>query len=137
MAIYGVGSYYDPDDMTQAFLDRSVAAVGYSEKEAPVFHAILNRLQTGDIVYMKSFPPNQGLIIKAVGIVNRARPRHPDARDDKVGSFISVDWVWRGNEVVGRIEDKYTARSLSLYEELNPEVQELVVRLLKSMLNRR
>ncbi len=38
MAIYGVGAYHDDHDVSQDFIARSLAGVGWSEEEAPELH---------------------------------------------------------------------------------------------------
>ena len=72
MAIFGIGAYYDRD-VSNDFLEQGCACVGWAEGDAPPTHAILRHLRAGDIIFIKSFTPNDGLTIKAVGLVREGR----------------------------------------------------------------
>lgn len=128
MAIFGLGAWYG-EDVTDAFIANGVACVGWSNRDAPALHKIMAHIKVGDVIYIKTHPPSEGLTIKAIGIVT----------DDKVISMkgvgracLKVRWIWSGEEYVGFIEDKYNVRNITLYEEYNPEVQNRVIELLVS-----
>lgn len=125
MAIFGVGAYYDRD-VTEDFLKQGCACVGWDEKEAPPAHSILRHLRTGDIIFIKSYTPNDGLTIKAVGIVKEGKVYD----NNNLGSCIPVHWVWKGNEKVGLLKDKWPVRTVTIYEEYHSEVQNRVINLL-------
>ena len=127
MAIFGVGARYE-EDVTQQFLSEGVACVGWQEDHAPPAHAILRQLRTGDIVFIKSFTPQAGLYIKAVGIVTEGKVR----KVPKLGAGVPVRWVWDGEVKVGKLDDKWPVRSVTIYEEHHPEVQARVIDLLLS-----
>jgi hypothetical protein len=38
--------------------------------------------------------------------------------------------VWKGEEYIGKIDDKYIVHTGSLYEEYNPDVQKKIIDLL-------
>lgn len=130
MAIFGLGAWYGArGDVTETFLSNEVACVGWSYHDAPSLHKIMHHINISDIVYLKSYPANIGLIIKAVGIVV----------DDEVTSIenvgracVKVKWVWEGEELMGKISDKYNVRLNTIYEEYNPIVQKRVIELLTS-----
>ncbi len=94
---------------------------------------MLRHIKIGDIVFIKSFAPHVGLIVKAVGVVTG---REPQEIED-LGWGVPVRWVWQGEERIGALEDKYPVRSITLYEEYNPMVQERVIQLLLSTANLR
>jgi hypothetical protein len=125
MAIFGVGAHYD-EDVSEQFISRGVACVGWSEDDAPPAHAILRLLRAGDIVFLKSFTPHVGLIVKAVGVVlvGRVEPI------EHLGQGVSVRWVWTGEERIGKLDDKWPVRSVAIYEEHHPAVQARVIDLL-------
>ncbi|MFH1774551.1 MAG: hypothetical protein ABH874_06295 [Methanobacteriota archaeon] len=54
--------------------------------------------------------------IKAVGIVVDDKVRS----DPSLGACLKVKWVWHGHEAMGKIDDKYNVRNITLYEEVNP-----------------
>ena len=109
MAVFGLGAYYNgTTDMTDDFLSNGVACIGWRRNDALPLHRIIRHVKMGDIIYIKAHPPTQGLIIKGVGIVV----------DDEVFSdsdlgeaCLNVRWVWRGNELVGHINDRYPVRT--------------------------
>ena len=128
MAIFGIGAHYD-SDVSEDFLKRGCACVGWQEDEAPPAHGILRHLRTGDIIFIKSFAPQVGLTIKAVGLVLEGKVRdYPD-----LGSGVPVRWVWTGGEErIGKLDDKWPVRSVTIHEEHHPRVQAKVLELLLS-----
>lgn len=125
VAIFGIGAHYGYD-VSDDFVERECACVGWSEDDAPPAHGLLRHLRTGDIVFIKSFSPKAGLTIKAVGVVTEGRVR--DFED--LGAGVPVRWVWSGKEQVGKIDDKWPVRSVTIYEEFHPRVQTKVLGLL-------
>ncbi|SRR6266542_1611783 len=133
MAIYGIGaSYGGQEDVSQGFISKGLACVGWRESDAPPLHAILRHFKVGDVVYIKAHPPSVGLIIKAVGIVISDQQKS----DKKLGTGIPVKWVWTGEKRLGKLDDKYPVRNITLFEEFNPQVQKKVIELLLSCLKR-
>lgn len=134
MAIYGIGAMYDgTDDMTETFLSKGGAYLGWRDQEAPYAHQLLRRIGVGDVIYIKSYSPQTGLYIKAVGMVMEpAEPVH----DDDLGTRLGVDWRWVADPLdepllIGKVEDKADfMRRGSLYEEMNPTLQRRIVGLL-------
>lgn len=127
MAIFGIGALYDTD-VTKDFLSRSVACVGWNKRDAPPAHAILRQIRTGDLIFIKSWNPRSGLIVKAVGIVTEGRVR--PVRN--LGSGVPVQWVWAGEVRIGKLKDKWPVRTVTLYEEQHPSVQSRIIALLLS-----
>ena len=127
MAIYGIGASFGGIDVSPKFIQKSMAYVGWDEKKAQPLFAILRHFKIGDIVYIKSHPPNIGLIVKAVGIVIS-----DEAKQDKLGTGIPVKWIWTGEEKLGKFDDKYPVRNITLYEEFSRKVQMRVLKLLLS-----
>jgi hypothetical protein len=100
--------------------------VGWSEQDAPPAHAMLRLLRAGDVVFIKSYAPNVGLVVKAVGIVLAGGVR---AVTD-LGQGVGVRWVWSGEVRIGKLDDKWPVRSVAIYEEHHPDVQARVIELL-------
>ena len=100
-------------------------AIYWGERLSPA-HAILRHLRTGDIISIKSFTPNDGLTIKAVGVVKEGRVRP----FDNFGEGVLVRWVWNREEWVVRLNDKWPVRTVAIYEEYHPDVQNRVMDLL-------
>jgi hypothetical protein len=125
MAIFGIGATYDKDVSTD-FIEQELACVGWDENDAPPAHSILRQLRTGDIIFIKSFAPQVGLTIKAVGLVMEGKVRN----NADLGSCVSVKWIWKGEERIGKLNDKWPVRSVTIYEEHHPAVQKKVIELL-------
>ena len=132
MAIYGIGAYYDgTTDVSSDFLAQEVACLGLSRADAPALHRLLGHIKAGDIIYIKAHPPGRDLIIKAVGIV-----RDEELRDyGNLGQGLRVRWIWQGSHIVREgMGEKYNVRSNTLYEEVSPDIQALILDLLLSEL---
>ena len=132
MAIFGIGAYYHDrgGDVSGDFLEKGCACVGWPEADAPPAHAILRHLRAGDIVFIKAFTPKSGLTIKAIGLVKKGRVRP----FGDLGDGVPVRWVWNGKERVGKLDDKWPVRSVTIYEEYHPKVQTRVMDLLLARL---
>ena len=126
MAIFGLGAYYQ-EDVTDEFVTNGIACVGWERADAPALHKMMAYIKVGDIIYIKSYPPDRGLTVKAVGIVVDDRVNSTD-----LGDCLRVNWIWVGNRELGKIQDKYNVRRNTLFEEYNPEVQREVIGLLIS-----
>ena len=110
VAIFGLGAWYG-EDVTGDFISNEVACVGWSNRDAPALHKIMAHIKVGDIIYIKTHTPTEGLTIKAVGIVV----------DDNVFSVkgvgracLKTKWVWSGRINLGMIPDKYNVRNNTL-----------------------
>jgi hypothetical protein len=53
-------------------------------------------MQVGDVIYIKSYPPDEGLIIKGVGFL---RTSEIFAVEELGGAFRRVAWFWRGTNI--------------------------------------
>ena len=122
MAIYGIGAFQDGHrQVLDDFIQNGIAATN-QPASAVVVHEFLDRIQTGDLIYAKSFNPTKGLTIKAIGIVTDGTLIY----DPNVGKGIRVKWVWHGENVIGHLNDNYPIRTCTIYEELNPELKKLI-----------
>lgn len=90
MAIYGFGAYYDRD-VSKEFISNGLACLGWSSKKAPSLHKLLKHIKIGDLIYIKSHPPDKGLTIKAVGIILDDTLSNTD-----MGTCLNVEWIWSG-----------------------------------------
>lgn len=133
MAIYGIGASYSKRDVSGQFIKKGLACIGWREKEAQPLFAILRHFKIGDIVYIKAHPPQVGLIIKAIGIVVSDNCKETTM----LGKGIPIEWVWTGEERLGKFDDKYPVRNITLYEEFNLRVQKKIIQLLLSRCRRR
>jgi len=134
MAIYGIGSSYEDSkiDMTNKFIQEGVACIGWDYDDTPPLHNMMRKVKVGDIIFIKSYYQYKELRIKAVGIVVNDNIR-------SIKNFgkacIDIKWIWTGQEQIDKKNDKYdNVRTLTMYEELNPEIQKRILQLLFSRL---
>ncbi len=125
MAIFGIGALYE-EEVADQFTANSLACIGWTDVEAPPAHAIMRQLRTGDLIFIKSFAPTVGLTIKAVGIVTEGKVRGVSG----LGTCVPVKWTWTGQEHIGKLDDKWPVRTVTIYEEHHPQVQAKVIELL-------
>lgn len=129
MSIYGLGAYWSGDDKTEDFIANDVACIGYGEEDAPSLYGLVSKIEIGDIIFIKSFAPNKGLDIKGVGVALENTISHQETLDAK---GLKVKWKWTGVESLGKIDDHNSGRTMTLYEENNPQVRGTVIDLLFS-----
>lgn len=130
MAIFGIGAYWDGDDLTEQFVQQGRACLGYGPGDSPALYNLLKTIKTGDFLYIKSAPPGE-LRIKAVGIV---RDDNPVAYDDECEAqrafgCLPVIWLWHGDPIILHPTDPYNVQANSLYEEFRPDVRRRVLSL--------
>ena len=99
MAIFGFGASYEREDVSGRFIEAGAACIGWSEADAPPLHNSLRHIKISDVVFLKSFAPQVGLTIKAVGVVTGREPREVE----DLGCGVAVRWVWRGEERIARV----------------------------------
>jgi hypothetical protein len=131
--VYGIGTTYaSSNEMLPDFVANEVVCLGWSAAESPAIHQLFGQIGVGDIVFAKSFPPSHGLFIKGIGIVTSAKL----FEFPKLGVGRHVHWIWstlNSEEYVrlGRLDDHYDYfRGGTLYQELGPQVQDVVLAML-------
>jgi len=138
MAIYGVGSNWDGEELKDRFFAEGRFILGWNEQSAKDLYAFVSSLKVGDILYIKSNQPGSRTIrVKGVGIVTRnlltcmssSEFKH-SAISDWESLFVEVNWLCR-DEFHIRIpenEGKLTnIRAATIYEEYLPFVQEAII----------
>jgi hypothetical protein len=123
-----IGAYINGKDETQDFIDGKMAYLGWSESDAPALHSILAKIDVGSLIAIKSFTPQGGLTIKAVGIVASSQLYHDPVR----GPFRRVKWLSDERLEFGPTDDKmHSIRTGAIYYELNPDIIEAIIKLIK------
>lgn len=76
MNVWGIGANWKKEgdstitDVTCEFITNGVAAIGWTEEQAPSLYAMAEEIQQGDIIYLKSYLiKGSRLKIKAIGEV--------------------------------------------------------------------
>jgi hypothetical protein len=128
MAIFGVGFHYGKKDMKGHFIRKGAAYLGSICKDNPSAHSILESVQIGDIVYLKSHSPKAGLIVSAVGLVVR---RYRRCKNPLGTACVTVEWFWHGQPYrFGKIPEAYNVRNNAIYHEMNPDLCRNILQLL-------
>jgi len=133
MAIYGIGCDYDGKDVGNDFYKKGIACIGWKPKEKPYLYGIMKEIEIGDIIVLKSFPPQKGkqvLRIKAIGIVidNTIRPV------EGLGYCLEVRWLQYDADKITKWEfkeefDAGVQRRTAIYKEYNPDICKRVIEL--------
>ncbi|MDP8228765.1 MAG: hypothetical protein P9M15_04865 [Candidatus Electryoneaceae bacterium] len=133
MAIWGIGAIYNGvEDKYKSFITEGFACIGWDEKNSPSLHYMMKHIKRGDIIFIKAFVINgRYLRVKAIGIA--IDDVAPPPRDKDLGEIgVRVRWVWEGQEDFRNLDDSYNVRSITLYEENNPVIQNRIIALLTS-----
>lgn len=116
MAIWGVGFHFGKKcSQKEKFINKNYISIGYSEKEAPEYYAMMREIRVGDIVYLKSWAiRNNTLHIRAIGKVISPMKQNI--------SNITVDWLIKDIDETIALNTKYRQRVTSIYKEYNDTV---------------
>ncbi len=127
MAIYGIGAYYDGEDVSEEFIDDNVIGTGWTIDLAPELHVYFSTLKVGDIVYIKAAAFGSAEIsIKGIGVIT----------DNVILSITNhyltqigrnVRWLNTDRFVIARPTEKNNVRSNTVYEEFHPIVQQEII----------
>lgn len=124
MAIFAVGANYDGKDVSPQFLEKGVAGVGWSYKDAPELHQLITSLKVGDIIYIKAYPPNSpDIIVKAIGYIQDTVLHDINTSGNLVEVGRNVNWRSKEEFRIPKPTERYNVRLNSVYEEFHPDVQ--------------
>lgn len=124
MAIYGITAGRHELLLKELFQKSNLCAC-YKNMESPLEPFVLRQFGAEDVIFIKTFSPQSGLKVKAVGIVLPGIIPKSDFCDR-----IPVQWLWKGNKVIDDLDDNCPDRNESIYEEFNPWVQREIMDLL-------
>lgn len=138
MAVYGVGSIWDGEEVSEVFFEKGKFILGWNEESAEDLYSFISGLKVGDILYIKSNRPGSRTIrVKGIGVVKKNLMSCILGGELGYGSirdwnslFINVSWVIQSEfkidipENQGRLTN---VRAATLYEEHLPFVQEAIV----------
>ncbi len=130
MAVYGFGFKYNGhESQLKRFLSDSKVCTDWPEYKK-YFHEQIRRILPGDLVFLKTFKrQGQTLRIYAVGIVRDFE------YDNKMGEkCIKVEWFWSSEQPfeIREIKDGCISRTTTVYEEINKEVIQKLIGLMKT-----
>lgn len=78
------GAYWDGLDLTNLFVNRGYWEMGWDLGVKPQFDKVIEQMEKGDRIAIKSNANNNELIIKAIGIIECLNPRNKKQ--------VFVDW---------------------------------------------
>lgn len=127
MAIYGVGAYYDGEDVTEEFIEDNIIGTGWRIIDAPELHAYFFSLRVGDIVYIKSAFGGSDITVKGIGVVidNQILSL---ANHELTEIGRNVRWLNIEHFTIPRPSEKNNVRSNTIYEEFHQLVQQEIIR---------
>lgn len=140
MAVFGIGAYYDDEDVSDAFVTQKCACIGYGKTEASSLYEMLRRIKKGDIIYIKSYSiQKNAVVIKAIGyVIGRSIEEYffPNSQES-MGYGREVLWksVYKENEDWIRVplpqeDKKNNVYNNTLYEEYSDTVINKLLELL-------
>lgn len=138
MAIYGVGSNWDGEEVCELFFEKNQFILGWNEERAEDLYAFISSLKVGDILYIKANRPgSRNIRVKGVGIVNKnliscisSGALGQGSISDWSSLFVGVSWVVKAEFVIEIPENQgklTNVRAATIYEEYLPFVQEKIV----------
>jgi hypothetical protein len=140
MAVFGIGAYYDDEDVSSDFVNKECACIGYDKTDASSLYEMLRRIKKGDIIYIKSYNiKTKTVLIKAIGYVigrNIEKFKFPNDKDP-MGYGRKVLWknVFEENGDWIRVpladeDQKNNVYNNTLYEEYSDTVINKILELL-------
>jgi hypothetical protein len=138
MAIFGVGSKWENEELRNQFFSEGKFILGWNEASAKDLYAFVASLKVGDILYIKANAPgSRSIRVKGVGIITRSLIGCVNEGElgtslisDWQSLFVRVAWVHKGEFVVTipENEGKLTnIRAATIYEEYLPFIQEAIL----------
>ena len=128
MAIFGIGAYYD-EDVSEQFIENSIAGPGWSQEKAPELFQYMSSLKVGDIVYIKSCPASsKDIHVKGIGFVadHKLLTESEDTKD-LVSAGRRINWMNTEKFTIPKPQEKNNVRSNTMYEEFHPEIQKIIM----------
>ncbi len=127
MAIYGIGAYYDGNDVSEEFINNNLVGTGWTITDAPELHVYFSTLKVGDIVYIKAAAfGSVEIYIKGIGIItDNLILTTTNHHLTQIGR--NVKWLNTDKFSVLRPEEKNNVRSNTVYEEFHPLVQQEII----------
>ena len=128
MAIFGAGSKWGKDELSQKFFDEEKFILGWNEDSGKDLYEVVSHLKVGDILYLKANAPGSRKIrVKGVGIVTKSviqcitdNEYEGEKISDWNALFVKVSWVCKEEFyiVIPSNEGKLTnVRAATFYEE--------------------
>ena len=126
MAIFGIGANFDNQDVSDVFISCSFMGIGWGIESAPDLHEFIKSLKVGDIIYIKSFSPNN-FKIKGIGLIANSEILNEETSDGNLTIGRNVLWCCKKEFELQKPNGKNNVRNNSIYEEFNPEVQAIIL----------
>ena len=126
MAIYGIGAFYDGDDVSQEFIDDNLIGTGWTVTDAPELHVYFTTLKVGDILYIKAAFGGADITVKAIGVItDNIILTSTNHYLTEIGR--NVRWLNTTKFIIPRPAEKNNVRSNTVYEEFHPLVQQEII----------
>jgi hypothetical protein len=138
MAIFGVGSNWNGEELKDRFFSEGKFILGWNEESAKDLYAFVASLKVGDILYIKANQPgSRNIRVKGVGIVTKSLMGCMTSGEFESASisdweslFVHVAWVHQQEFIVTIPENEgrlTNIRAATIYEEYLSVVQESIL----------
>lgn len=124
MSIYGITAGHK-EALLEEFLRDGIACASYISGGSTPGPMVLRQPETEDVIFIKTFTPQIGIMVEAVGVVTSG-----SISETSMGSCVHVKWLWGGEKLIENLDDNCPERGDSVYEEYNPWVQREIMDLL-------
>ncbi len=134
MAIYGIGTKINNQQVNSQFYQNNIAGIGWSRAEAPDLHEIFKSIKTGDIVFLKSSSYSSDITVKGVGVVmDNVILTHNQYGFIEIGR--NIKWLsHRHFKIFRPANSKNNVRGNTIYQEFHPDVTIVIMGEVEKML---
>ncbi len=129
MAVWGIGAYFGEDnggDMSKEFIAKNIAVIGYTEAEHPEYYDLMEAINEGDLIYIKSTKQhtnNTTIYLKAIGIVVNADIEAKSLNNGTIANGIDVHWIQSFPEKPKEIQASPSSmRGSTIFEERDKNI---------------
>jgi hypothetical protein len=124
MAFFGMDSS-EVENVPEGFSCKETECLICEKGQDKRVHCLFHQFRAGDVVFLKKFTPQTGLVVLAAGVVAPG-----SLIEDKVKTCAHVQWAWSGEKHLVEPEDLDDARGNSIYEEFDLAIQREIMELL-------
>lgn len=143
MAIYGVGSKWNDEELAPTFFNEKTFTLGWDEENAEDLYSFLASLKAGDILYLKANRPGSRVIrVKGIGFIRESFISSFCGKKEDISDYQSfslpVVWIVQKEflinipQSVGRLTN---IRAATAYEEYLPLVQKIIIEKILEKIN--
>jgi len=125
MAFFGMNAS-QVESLPEGFASNTGECLVCEKHDDKQAHCLFCHLRAADVVFLKEFTPQNGLVIFAAGVVTPG-----SLIENEAGTCAHVHWEWRGERHATTVPDEVDdARGNPVYEEFDLGIQREIIDLL-------